>query len=45
MWPATSVVRTRAGNSKRQRSYVTALGARYVYTPQIVVGVFVGFDD
>ena len=27
----------RAGNSKRQRSYVTALGARYVYTPQMVV--------
>lgn len=27
----------RAGNSKRQRSYVTALGARYVYTPQMVI--------
>lgn len=27
----------RPGNSKRQRSYVTALGARYVYTPQMVV--------
>jgi hypothetical protein len=27
----------RPGNSKRQRSYVTALGARYVYTPQMVI--------
>lgn len=27
----------RHGNSKRQRNYVAALGARYVYTPQMVV--------
>lgn len=27
----------RPGNAKRQRNYVTSLGARFVYTPQMVV--------
>lgn len=27
----------RHGNAKRQRNYVTSLGARYVYTPQMII--------